>query len=194
VRPIIVQEFVSMDGVMQAPGDRSEYVHGGWQRPYICDDLLRLMVKQMTDADALLLGRKTYEAFAAAWPQMTGMLGLADRMNTLPKYVASNTLREVGWNATLISGDIASGIAELKQQAGAGLVVAGSGALVQLLARHDLVDEYRIWVHPVIVGTGERLFREGLDMSLWDLADVTTTSKGAAVLTYKKARAPERTQ
>ena len=177
-----------MDGVMQAPGDRTEYLRGGWQRPYICDDLLRLVVKQMTEADALLLGRKTYEAFAAAWPQMTGMFGLADRMNTMPKYVASNTLREMGWNATLISGDIASGIAGLKQQAGAGLVVAGSGALVQLLAQHDFVDEYRIWVHPVIVGTGERLFHEGMDMSSWELADVTTTSKGAAVLTYKKAQ------
>jgi dihydrofolate reductase len=141
----------------------------------------------MTEADALLLGRKTYEAFAVAWPQMTGMLGLADRMNTMPKYVASNTLQEMSWNATLISGDIPAGIAELKQQAGAGLVVAGSGALVQLLARHDLVDEYRIWVHPVIVGTGERLFHEGMGMSSWDLANVTTTSKGAAVLTYQKA-------
>lgn len=188
MRPIIVQEFVSIDGVMQAPGDPSEYPRGSWQRPYVCNDQLHLIVKQMTEADALLLGRKTYEGFAAAWPQMTGMLGLADRMNTMPKYVASNTLREVGWNATLISGDIARGIAELRQQAGAGLVVAGSGALVQLLARHDLVDEYRIWIHPVIVGTGERLFHEGMDMSSWDLADVTTTSKGAAVLTYKKAQ------
>jgi dihydrofolate reductase len=128
---------VSLDGVTQAPGDPSEYPRGGWQKPYIGDDQLTLIVEQVLAADALLLGRKTYEGFAAAWPSMTGMGGLADRMDSMPKFVASTSLTEVAWNATLIKRDLTRAVEELKQHPGNGLVVAGSGAVVHFLAEHD---------------------------------------------------------
>jgi dihydrofolate reductase len=183
---VIVQEFLSLDGVMQSPGDASEFPRGGWQRQFIGDDHLRLMVAQMVDADALLLGRKTYQTFAHVWPTVTGLQGLAARMNEMPKFVASRTLRKVEWNATLLQGDLSESLAELKAQTGYGLVVVGSRDLVRYLQRHDLVDEYRLWIHPVIVGAGSHLFDAGLDPSLWNLGDVATTQEGVVVLTYQR--------
>jgi dihydrofolate reductase len=186
VRPVIVQEFLSLDGVMQAPGDASEFPRGGWQKQFIGDDQLRLMVAQMTSVDALLLGRKTYQAFAHVWPTVTGLQGLADRMNQMPKFVASRTLRKVEWNARLLQGDLSESLLELKSQPGEGLVVVGSRDLVRYLQRHDLVDEYRLWIHPVIVGAGSHLFDAGLDPSLWSLGDVESTKEGVVVLTYRR--------
>ncbi len=186
MRPLIVQEFLSLDGVMQAPGDASEFPRGGWQRPFVGDDHLRIMVAQMLDADALLLGRKTYQGFAHVWPTVTGLHGLAQRMNEMPKFVASRTLRKVEWNATLLQGDLAESIAELKAGSGNGLVVVGSRDLVRYLQRHDLVDEYRLWIHPVIVGAGSHLFDAGLDTSLWNFADATTTNEGVVILTHRR--------
>ena len=186
MRPVIVQEFLSLDGVMQAPGDASEFPRGGWQKQFIGDDQLRLMVAQMTSVDALLLGRKTYQAFAHVWPTISGLQGLADRMNEMPKFVASRTLRKVEWNARLLQGDLSESLADLKDQVGEGLLVVGSRDLVRYLQRHDLVDEYRLWIHPVIVGAGGHLFDAGLDPSLWNLGDVTTTHEGVVVLTYRR--------
>jgi dihydrofolate reductase len=188
MRPVIVQEFLSLDGVMQSPGDASEFPRGGWQRQFIGDDHLKLMVTQMLDADALLLGRKTYQAFANVWPTMTGMQGLADRMNAMPKFVVSRTLRKVEWNATLLQGDVAESIADLRAQPGNGLVVVGSRDLARYLQRNDLVDEYRLWIHPVIVGAGSHLFDAGLDTSLWNFIDLATTKEGVVVLTYQRRR------
>jgi dihydrofolate reductase len=179
-----VQEFLSLDGVMQAPGEASEFPRGGWQRVFVGEDHLRIMNAQMADADALLLGRKTYQAFAAAWPEVTGLGGLADRMNTMEKFVVSRTLNKVGWNATLLRGDVAEAVRELKEQPGQGLVVVGSRDLVRYLQRHDLVDEYRLWVHPVIVGSGSHLFDAGLDTATWSLREVTVTKEGVAILIY----------
>jgi dihydrofolate reductase len=176
---------------MQARGDPNEYASGGWQRPYVCKEQLDLIGKQAVEVDALLLGRNTYESFAAAWPGMTevhGLAELADRMNSMPKFVASTTLTELGWNATLIKGDLATAVAELKQQPGGGLLVAGSQNLLRFLAQHDLVDEYRTWVHPVIVGEGERMFDDAFNTSKWSLAPVQTTPTGQAILTYTKAQ------
>jgi dihydrofolate reductase len=187
VRPVIVQEFLSLDGVMQAPGDASEFPRGGWQRQFVGEDHLRIVVEQMREADALLLGRKTYQGFAAVWPTVTGLEGLADRMNEIEKYVVSRTLNKVSWNATLLHGDVAEAVRELTAQPGNGLLVLGSRDLVRYLQRHDLVDEYRLWIHPVIVGSGGHLFDAGLDTALWALKDVAVTKEGVAILTYVRS-------
>ncbi len=184
MRPVIVQEFLSLDGVMQAPGEASEFPRGGWQKQFVGDDHLRLMTEQMREADALLLGRKTYQGFAAVWPTVTGLAGLADRMNEMEKFVVSRTINKVAWNATLLRGDVAEAVGELKGQPGHGLLVVGSRDLVRYLQRHDLVDEYRLWIHPVIVGSGSHLFDAGLDTATWALKDVAVTKEGVAILKY----------
>jgi dihydrofolate reductase len=185
MRPVIVQEFVSLDGVMQAPGIELEFPGGGWQHPFVGRDHMALMVEQMNEADALLLGRKTYEMFAAVWPSRHDDSGLAERMNEIPKYVASATLSEVSWNATLLSGDVAHAVATLKEEAGRGLILLGSRTLAHYLHQHELVDEYRLWFHPVILGSGLRLFEEGLNSAVWNLFDVTSTGEGVVVATYR---------
>jgi dihydrofolate reductase len=185
MRPVIVQEFVSLDGVMQAPGDASEFPGGGWQRQFIGDDHVRLIVEQMQESDALLLGRRTYEGFAAVWPTQRDESGLARRMNEMPKFVVSHTLTHVTWNSTLLHGDVAREVATLKEQPGNGLVVVGS-RMLQYLHQHDLVDEYRLWLHPVILGSGERLFDEGLNPAMWHLFDVESTGEGVVVATYRR--------
>jgi dihydrofolate reductase len=187
MRPVIVQEFISLDGVMQTPGDASEPSGGGWQRQFIGDDHVRLIVEQMQEADALLLGRKTYEGFAAVWPTQHDDVGLAQRMNEMPKFVASTTLTHVTWNATLLRGDVARDVATLKELPGRELVLVGSRALARYLHQNDLVDEYRLWLHPIIVGAGERLFDEGLNPAIWNLFDVTSTGEGVVVATYRRA-------
>jgi dihydrofolate reductase len=187
MRPVIVQEFVSLDGVMQAPGDANEFPGGGWQKQFIGDDHVRLIVEQMQEADAMLLGRKTYEEFAAVWPNQHDDSGLAQRMNEMPKFVASTTLTHVNWNATLLRGDVAHDVATLKGLPGRGLVLIGSRTLARYLHQNDLVDEYRLWLHPIIVGAGERLFDEGLSPALWNLFDVTSTGEGVVVATYRRA-------
>jgi dihydrofolate reductase len=186
MRPVIVQEFLSLDGVMQGPGDASEFPGGGWQRQFVGDDHNAMILTQFVDADALLLGRKTYEGFAAAWPTIRDEIGFADRINAMAKYVASSTLREVSWNATLLHGDVADAVKVLKEEPGKGLVVVGSRKFVRYLHKHDLVDEYRLWIHPIIVGSGTRLFDEGLDTSRWQLKDVERTGEGVVVLTYRR--------
>lgn len=185
MRPVIVQEFVSLDGVMPGPGDEKEFEAGGWLRPFAGDDHMMLMVDQMREADALLLGRKTYETLAAAWPDQHDESGLAERMNEMPKYVASTTLRQATWNATLLTGDVALGVTQLKEEPGNGLLLIGSRSLAQFLHQHDLVDEYRLWFHPVILGSGLRLF-EGLNPAVWHLFDVTSTGEGVVVATYRR--------
>ncbi|MGH3733847.1 MAG: dihydrofolate reductase family protein [Acidimicrobiales bacterium] len=187
MRPVIVQEFISLDGVMQGPGDAKEFPAGGWARQYICDDHVRLMVEQMQEVDALLLGRKTYEHFAAVWPSEHDDSGLSKRMNEMPKFVASSTLTVVTWHATLLRGDVARAVAALKELPGKGLLLVGSRTLARYLHQNDLVDEYRLWLHPVIVGSGERLFDEGLNPALWNLFDVESTGKGVVVATYRRA-------
>lgn len=185
MRKIIVQQFVSLDGVMQAPGDPNEIEFGGWQKPYVCEDHLTYIVDQANEAEALLLGRNTYENFAASWPSMTGMLGLADRMNNMPKYVVSRSLKEVQWNATLICGDIIEELIQLKGQSGGDLLVVGSGNLVQTLMMNNLIDEYRIWVHPIVLGCGETLFRKGNGKIYLRHVETKLTSTGVVILTYR---------
>ncbi|MFD0588738.1 dihydrofolate reductase family protein [Paenibacillus sp. GCM10027627] len=182
---IIMQQFITMDGVMQAPGEHYEFEYGGWQRPYVGDEHLELIVEQAHSVEALLLGRKTYERFAATWPSVTGMRGLADRMNAMPKFVTSNSLSLAGWNATIVHGDAAEEVAMLKQEIDGDLLVVGSGDLAQTLMKHNLIDEYRLWVHPVILGRGQRLFREGIEKHVLRFIDTRTLSTGVAIQIYR---------
>jgi dihydrofolate reductase len=182
---IVVSEFVSLDGVMEDPGGAEHFEHGGWTTPYWSDEIAKVKGDELVECDGLLLGRTTYEGFAAAWPSMTEDEGFA-RMNSLPKYVVSSTLDTVEWNnSQLLKGDVVDEVKQLKQQDGNALVIAGSAMLVQELARNDLIDEYRLTVYPVTLGTGKRLF-EGCNVKL-ELASEQPTGNGVVFLTYRPA-------
>jgi dihydrofolate reductase len=181
VRRVIVSEFVSLDGVMEDPS---------WTFQFTDEARDRFKFDELSAAGALLLGRVTYEGFAAAWPGMeeeTGEYGAW--MNGYPKHVASTTLEEpLEWNnSALIQGDVPEGVAALKEQPGKDILVFGSADLVNTLTQHDLVDEYRLMVFPVVVGRGKRLFRVGLDTKAMRLVDTTTFESGTIVLTYRPA-------
>jgi dihydrofolate reductase len=193
MRKLIVSEFLTLDGVMQAPGDPNEdrsggFDKGGWQLAYFDDVFGKAVTDAFAAADAFLLGRTTYEIFAAYWPNQPADDPLAATMNTLFKYVASTTLTEpLGWqNSTLIRGDVAAEIATIKYQPGKDILVIGSGELVQALIRDDLVDEYRLMIHPIVLGGGKRLFRDGAEGRL-RLIDSMTTGTGVLILTYLPA-------
>ena len=164
---LVVNESVSLDGVMQAPGGPNEdtdggFAYGGWVAPHFDDEMGGLAVEGALRPDALLLGRRTYEIFAAHWPRVTGEDPIAAKLNAMPKHVASRTLEAVEWNnSTLIQGDVAEAVAELKEGPGGEIRVYGSGNLVQTLLANDLVDELVLWVFPVLLGEGKRLFGEG---------------------------------
>jgi dihydrofolate reductase len=194
---LIVGAFLSLDGVMQGPGGPDEdrdggFDLGGWVVPYAYDDMGNFMVESITSTDALLLGRKTYEIFAAHWPLVTDENDpIATKLNSMPKYVASRTLDKVEWNnSTLLQGDVAEAVAELKRQPGGSLQTQGSGELIQTLMRHDLVDEYRPLVYPVVLGKGKRLFREGNLPAALRMVDTKTTGTGVAINTYESAGKP----
>jgi dihydrofolate reductase len=158
---VVVSTFLTLDGVMEDPGGGEGFQHGGWQLPFFDQDLAAGVREELFAAGALLPGRATYQHFAAAWPSITDDDGFADRMNSLPKFVASTTLQApLAWNATLLKGDVAEAVAELKREPDQNILVQGSGELAQTLTRHSLIDEYRLWVHPVVVGSGRRLFRD----------------------------------
>lgn len=191
---LIVTTFLSLDGVMQAPGgpdeDRSHgFGHGGWLVPYADQDMGRIVDDWIASADSFLLGRKTYEIFAAHWPHVTAENDpVATKLNSLPKYVVSKTLDKVEWNnSTLIKGNVAEEVAKLKRRPGKELQVHGSGELAQTLMQHDLVDEYRLWFYPVVLGSGKRLFREGSVAKALRLVSSNTTSTGVVVNSYQPA-------
>lgn len=177
-----VSTFLTLDGVMQAPGDAAEFERGGWQLQFFDEGAGALAKEGLFAADALLLGRVTYEHFAAAWPGMTDEEGFADRMNGIPKFVASTTLGEAEWNASVIR-DVRADVRALKEQQD--LLVMGSGGLVQSLREHDLVDEYELWIHPILLGAGKRLFEDASASTTLTLADTKTTEKGVTVLTFE---------
>jgi dihydrofolate reductase len=178
---VIVSEFVSLDGVMEAPDQ--------WHFPFFNEEAEKYKLDELFASDALLLGRVTYEGFAAAWPSVTDEQGFADKMNSLPKYVVSTTLEEpLEWNnSRLIKGNIAEEVSRLKQQPGQDITVHGSADLVHTLMQHDLIDEYRLMVHPVVVGNGKRLFRDGSDTTVLRLVETKTFSTGVVVLFYQPA-------
>ena len=191
---LVVAEFVSLDGVMQAPGGEEEdreggFEYGGWQMGYNDEQSGERIGASMTQTGSFLLGRKTYEIFAAYWPTQSDDDQFAKILNGLPKYVASTTLSEpLAWqNSTLLQGDVAKAVAELKQDEGGNIVVLGSGGLVQTLYENDLVDEYALMIIPIVLGSGKKLFRE-LPKKPLRLADSVTTSTGVLMATYVPER------
>jgi dihydrofolate reductase len=193
MRMLRVIEFLSLDGVMQAPGAADEdtegdFQHGGWQRPYFDDVLGATAALGMAETDAYLFGRKTYEKMAAYWPTAPEDDPYGTHMNSTPKYVASRTLQDVEWqNSTLITGDVAEEVAGLKQQPGKNIAVLGSGDLVQTLLEHDLVDEFFLAVYPLVLGSGKRLFCEYDQARKLRLVDSKPTSTSGVILTYRPA-------
>jgi len=190
MRPLVVGTFVTLDGVMQAPGGPNEnrdggFPHGGWLVPYV-DDLFGATMDEWTKrAGALLLGRKTYEMFAASWPKSTDP---QEKLNIVPKFVASRTLDTVTWNnSILLTGDVAQEVAKLKAQEGGEIQVHGSGNLIQTLLQHDLVDTLRIWQFPVVLGTGKRLFGDGTIPRSFRLVDTQLNTTGAVLHVYERA-------
>jgi dihydrofolate reductase len=181
MRKVIASEFVSLDGVIENPV---------WTFRFTGEEQHRFKYDDLSAADALLLGRATYEGFAAAWPHMTEQAGeYADMMNGYPKYVVSTTLEQpLGWNnSTLIKGDVAEEVPELKRQPGGDIMVFGNGSLVNKLMRLSLIDEYRLMVFPVVLGSGQRLFGDGIEETVLELVGTDTFDTGVVVLTYRPA-------
>lgn len=199
---LVVTTHLSLDGVMQSPGlpsedPRGDFAYGGWLVPYADKDMGRLETESFAAADAFLLGRRTYEILADYWPHhdagdsFPDSGPMAEKLNRLPKYVVSTTLNEVTWNnSTLIAGDVADEVAKLKRQPGKELQVHGSGDLVQTLMRYDLVDEYRLWICPLVLGRGKRLFGNDSAPTALELVDTKTTGTGAVLHVYHPAGKP----
>ena len=189
MRKLVVNAFVSLDGVMQAPGGPDEdptdgFTHGGWAVNYFDDD----MMGQVAEADPyeLLLGRGTYEIFAAHWPYDEGPI--ADRLNSIRKHVASTTLERVEWNnSILITGEVAEYVATLKSQDGPEIQVHGSPGLIQTLLEHDLIDEFRMWIFPVVIGSGKRCFGDGAIPAGLKLLESKVSKTGVTINTYERA-------
>jgi dihydrofolate reductase len=194
---LVVGTFVTADGVMQAPGGPDEdreggFEHGGWLVPHFDDTLGRFMDELVGRADALLLGRKTYEIFAGYWPNAGPDDPMANKLNSVPKYVASRTLDSVGWNnSTLLGGDVAEDVAGLKARVDGEIHVTGSGDLIQTLLKNDLVDEFVLIVFPVVLGTGKRLFGDGTIPRSLRLTDTQTSPAGVTIQTYERVGEPE---
>ena len=184
---IVVTEFVSLDGVMEGPGGGENYKHVGWT--FKIDrgqEGNKFKLDETMSSAALLLGRVTYEGFARAWPTMKGEF--ADKFNNMPKYVVSSTLQKAEWNnSTVLKGDLVAAVSKLKQDVDGDIVVHGSARLVQALIEHDLVDELRLMVFPVVLGTGKRLFGETRDKKSLRLVRSTTVGDGVAILVYQPA-------
>jgi dihydrofolate reductase len=188
---VVVSEFVSLDGVMEDPGGAEGYRHGGWSFKFKRGpEGDKYKVDELTAAGALLLGRVTYQGFAKAWPAIKDPDGFADKMNSIRKYVVSNTLKDsdATWNNTnVVRGDMVSEVARLKARPGGDLLVFGSAHLVQGLVEHGLVDGYRLMVYPVILGDGKRLFTDAGKMASLELVDSRAAGDGIVMLTYKAA-------
>jgi dihydrofolate reductase len=184
---IVVTEFVSLDGVVEAPGGGEDFRHGGWSFEINRgEEGDKFKLDEALDAEALLLGRVTYEGFAAAWPSRDG--DFADKFNNMPKYVVSSTLEHPYWNnSTVLSGDVDEEVSKLKREQDGDIVVHGSPRLVQALLEHDLVDELRLMVFPVVLGSGKRLFGETSDRKPLRLADSRTVGDGVSILIYEPA-------
>ncbi|MEH7454914.1 dihydrofolate reductase family protein [Gottfriedia acidiceleris] len=179
MRKVIVSMYLSLDGVMEDPS---------WTMPYFNEEVAKFQSDVLFASEILLLGRVTYQGFAAAWPSMTDEDGFADKMNSMPKFVASTTLEEAEWNATLIKDNIAEKVSKLKQEPGQNILIYGSGELIQTLMQHDLIDEFNLMVHPVVLGSGKRLFSDGIDKKVFKLVETKNTSSGVVILSYQLER------
>ena len=184
---IVITEFVSLDGVMEDPGGAEDYRHGGWTFQIDRGEGDRFKMDETLQSDALLLGRVTYEGFAAAWPSRDD--AFADKFNSMPKYVVSSTLEKADWNnTTVLRGDVVEEVSKLRQGPGGDIMVHGSRTLAQTLIEHDLVDELHLMVFPVVLGTGKRLFGDTSDKKPLRLIDAKTVGDGVSILTYEPAR------
>ena len=192
---LVVNMFTSLDGVLQGPGGPDEdgeggFEYGGWQAPLLDEESGKVITDHIAGLEALLLGRKTYEIFAAYWPKQPADNPIAARLNGAPKYVASRTLEGVGWtNSRLLQGDVPEAVAQLKGQFGR-VDTIGSGDLVQTLLGNDLVDRLNLWMFPVLLGSGKRLFAEGTVPTALRLVESATFPEGAVHLIYERAGKP----
>jgi dihydrofolate reductase len=193
MRKVVVVNNMTLDGVMQAPGRPDEdlrggFTHGGWALPYNDAVIGREMGEGMAQSGSLLFGRRTYEDLYSVWPNRTDN-PFTDVLNNAQKYVASTTLAEpLPWsNSTLLKGDVAGAVARLKEQPGKDIVVLGSGELIQLLMRHNLVDQFILLIHPLVLGSGRRLFPDGGSFAALRLANTVTTTTGVVIATYQLA-------
>ena len=194
MRKLAVVESLTLDGVMQAPGRPDEdvrggFAHGGWAQPYVDDSMVSEMGKTGMGRTGLLFGRRTYEDFYSFWPNQQEPNPFTEVLNNTQKYVVSTTLTEpLPWiNSTLLTGDGVDAVAKLKAEPGQDIVVLGSGQLVQSLLRHDLIDEYQLLIHPLVLGSGRRLFPEGTSFAKLRLTNSVTTTTGVVIATYQRA-------
>jgi len=194
MRKIIVSEFVSLDGVMQAPGGADEdteggFAHGGWTAPYWHDEIGAHFAQEMSEGDTLLLGRKTWQIHGGAWEPMAAGDPFADVMNAMPKYVVSTTLTSTAaWrNSTLISGNVAEEVRALKAQPGKNILIDGSSVLIHSLAQNDLIDEYHLLVYPVVLGGGKKVFPDGVRLNL-RLVEARPVPSGVVLTRYTVER------
>jgi dihydrofolate reductase len=193
MRKLIVTTFMTLDGVMQAPGGPDEdrdggFEHGGWSVGY-WDEMMGHVTEEIhLEPDAVLFGRKSYEILAGYWPNVGDDDRLAAKLNSVHKYVASRSLEKLEWqNSTLLEGDVAEAVARLKNEDGGPLLVIGSSDLIQTLLRHDLVDTFKVWTFPVVVGEGKRLFGDGAIPAGLELTDIKTSTTGVTIATYERA-------
>jgi dihydrofolate reductase len=186
---VVVTEFISLDGVVEDPGGAEDYRHGGWTFEFERGaDGDKFKFEELQEAEAQLLGRVTYEGFAAAWPKMEDEGGFTKKMNEMPKYVVSSTLEQADWqNTTILSGELADAIAALKEEVDGVILVAGSATLVKALIEHNLVDELRLMVFPVLLGQGKRLFPEGEKKHRLKLAEAKTVGDGISLVRYERS-------
>jgi dihydrofolate reductase len=194
---LTIATFMTLDGVMQAPGGPDEdreggFEHGGWSFPYFSEDMGEAINDAFAKAEAILLGRRTYEIFAASWPNFPDKDDpVASRLNSLPKYVVSTTLEKADWKpTTIVRGDVPAEVAQLKEQYAGEIQVHGSAGLAQTLHAHGLIDEYRLFIEPVVLGTGKRLFEAGAAPTALRLVESTPMGKGAVLATYQPAGKP----
>jgi dihydrofolate reductase len=184
---IVITEFVSLDGVMEDPGGAEDFEYGGWTFEFDRgEEGNKFKLDETMQSEALLLGRVTYQGFADSWPSREGEF--AEKFNTMPKYVVSSTLRDPSWtNTTVLDGDLVESVSKLKRQRDGDVVVHGSGQLAQALLEHDLVDELRLMVFPVVLGSGKRLFGETTDKKRLELVESRSVGDGVAILVYRPA-------
>ena len=185
MRKIIVTEFITLDGVVEAPGgNETPHPHGGWQSKFRSPEAGQYKVEELASVDALLLGRTTCEVFSRYWPSQTGE-GFADPINRLPKYVVSQSLQKVEWNNSHILRDVARDVAALKESDGGNILVYGSATLVKALLHHDLIDELRLMVHPISIGGGLRLFDDNRELKKFGLKSSRAVDNGVLILEYQ---------
>jgi dihydrofolate reductase len=177
---LVATEYISLDGGFEEPGH--------WSGPFFNDEAAQFKLDELQASDALLLGRNTYEGFAAAWPSMTDEAGFADKMNSMPKYVVSSTLEKVEWpGSRLIKGDVAEEVRQLKEEPGQDLLLSGSAQLFNAMMQENLIDLYRFMLHPIVLGNGKRLFAEGVDSKPLDLTETKRFTSGIVILEYVPA-------